>query len=214
PYFYNTASQPDGGQRLGTFSTKYFTLFGVITIFALVLSGPMIKIMADAKFHDAVYYIPLLLVFGWLTVIYKIFHWSLMHSQKTLMLSVLTGVSCVVTIALLYLALSTFRMGIMGALYAMNISQMLLIVGSYFLSQRYFRIEFSKTKLMLVAFITASSVVTITSISQVYNFPNIIINIVLCSLASFALIRIANLIQARHLLSMKVWLKYNLGLFS
>ena len=51
PYFYETAQKSEGADILSRFFSKYFALFGLVSLFTLTVAQPLIIIMAESKLH-------------------------------------------------------------------------------------------------------------------------------------------------------------------
>jgi O-antigen/teichoic acid export membrane protein len=141
PYFYETAQRPDGSKVLGKFASRYFILFGLVSLLTFAVAQPLVLFAADAKFHEAIIYIPLIVLTGWLTLDFNIFYWSLMHSKKTSIISTLVGSSALIMIGLLFLFLKELKLGIRGVIYAMVLVALGKLAAGYLISQRHFRIN-------------------------------------------------------------------------
>jgi O-antigen/teichoic acid export membrane protein len=141
PYFYETAQNSGGPDVLGRFAGRYFVLFGLVSLLTFAVAQPLVLVAADAKFHEAIVYIPLIVLVGWLNINFNIFYWSLMHSKKTSIISGLVGTSAFLMIVLLYVFLKELRLGIWGVIYAMVAVALGKIAAGYLISQRYFRLR-------------------------------------------------------------------------
>lgn len=204
PYFYETAQKSNGPEILGQFATKYLALFGLIALFTLVIARPMVMIMADSKFHEAIDYIPFLLFASCLALIYKWFHWSLMHSKRTGILSVMTGTYAVCMIGLLLLFLKQWRMGIKGVIYVMIIVGIVKVISGYLISQKYFKTRFNVRKLGATALAISVSALLIhfASISRSIVLSTFI-KLSILSLVSIVAIKLAKIESFKQLISVK-----------
>ncbi|MFZ2054373.1 MAG: oligosaccharide flippase family protein, partial [Candidatus Aminicenantales bacterium] len=153
PFFYETAQLPKASEVLGNFATNYFVLFGLAALFTLVVAQPLVLIAADTKFHEATTYIPIIILAGWLEIVFNIFYWNLMHSKRTQLISALLGASAVLMVGMLFLLLKTLGLGIRGAVLAMVVIALLKDVAGYFLSQHYFKLKYSLPKIVMSSFL-------------------------------------------------------------
>lgn len=142
PYFYRTAGEEGGGDRLGTFATKYLALFSIIALFILALYRPAVIVMAHSRYHGALPFIPPLVFAGWLNLTYMVFHWSLMHSRKTGLLALLHGAAAALTVALMVYLLKYRALGIDGVVAALVIVELFKNAAGFAASQRFYPIRF------------------------------------------------------------------------
>ncbi|MGB2862961.1 MAG: oligosaccharide flippase family protein [Sedimentisphaerales bacterium] len=204
PYFYETAQKPNGPEILGQFATKYFALFGLIALFTLVVARPMVLIMADPKFHEAIDYIPLLLFASWLTLMYRLFQWSLMHSKRTGMLSAMTAAYAVLMVGLLFLFLKQWQMGMKGVIYAMIIIETVRIVAGFVISMRYFKIRFKVNDLGLIALALLVSALFINFIPVEKSIIlGTFIKFIIFSFVAVVIIKWAKIESIKQLISVK-----------
>lgn len=206
PYFYETAQKANGPDILGKFATKYLAFLGLIALFTLVIARPMVLIMADPKFHEAIDYIPFLLFASCLALIYRLFQWSLMHSKRTGILSVMTGAYAVLMVGLLFLFLKQWRMGIRGVIYVMIIVETTKIIAGYLVSQKYFRVRFSISDLSVTALLilVGALLINFTSIDKSIVLSTFI-KLTIFSLVSFVTIKWAKIESIKQLISVKGW---------
>lgn len=206
PYFYETAQKPNGPEILGRFATKYLALFGLIALFTLVAARPMVLIMADPKFYKAIDYIPLLLFANLLSLLYKLFQWSLMHSKRTGMLSALTAAYAVLMVALLYLFLKQWQMGMKGVIYAMIIVAIVRIVAGFVISMKYFKICFKVNDLGLIALVLLVSALLINFIPVEKSIiVGTSIKLIIFSLVAVITIKWAKIESIKQLITIKGW---------
>jgi O-antigen/teichoic acid export membrane protein len=142
PYFYETAQDPKAPDMLGNFAARYFVLFGLVSLLTFTIAQPLLLIAADAKFHEAIVYIPTIILAGWLNINFNVFYWSLMHSKKTSLISTLVGLSAALMVGLLLLLLRNMKLGIQGVIYAMVAVAFFKNIAGYFISQRYFKLRY------------------------------------------------------------------------
>lgn len=204
PYFYETAQKANGPEILGKFATKYLAIFGLIALFTLVIAQPMVMVMADPKFHEAIDYIPFLIFASCLALIYRLFQWSLMHSKRTGILSVMTGTYAVLMIGLLFLFLKQWHMGIRGVIYAMIIVETTKIIAGYLVSQKYFRVKFCISDLSVTALLilVGALLINFTSIGRSIVLSTFI-KLSIFFLVSIVTIKWAKIESIKQLISVK-----------
>lgn len=194
PYFYETAQKNQGGEIIGRFATKYFVLFGLLSLVTLVVSRPMVILMAAPSYHEAIRYIPLLILAGFIGLSYRIFHWSLLFSKKTGTISSITGISSLIMVGFLVLALKPLNMGIRGVVFVLIIVNFIKIFIGYFISQREFRIVFDKLNIVIILFVLLLSASIIDFVYLTNPFMRgLIISIFIFVIALFLLAKIAKI---------------------
>jgi len=204
PYFYETAQKSNGPEIIGQFATKYLALVGLIALFTLVIARPMVLIMADQKFHEAINYIPLLLFASWLAFLYRLFQWSLMHSKRTGILSAMTAIYAILMVGLLFLFLKQWQMGIKGAIYAMIIVATVRIIAGFVISRRYFKIRFKMDALGLITLAILASAFLVHSIPVAKSIIlGTFIKLTIFSLAAVVIIKWAKIESIKQLISVK-----------
>jgi len=72
-----------------------------------------------------------------------------MHSKRTGILSGMTATYAVLMVCLLFLFLKQWRMGIRGVIYVMIIVETTKIIAGYLVSQKYFRVKFGISDLIV-----------------------------------------------------------------
>jgi O-antigen/teichoic acid export membrane protein len=206
PYFYETAQKSEGADILSRFFSKYFALFGLISLFTLTVAQPLVLIMADSKFHEAVIYIPLLILAGWIRIIFKIFHWNLMHSKKTGLIATLRGISALLIVSLLFISLKYLNMGIHGVIYAMILVALFNAVTGYFFSQKYFRIKYNSKEIGLafLVLLLGALIINYASFSSLFLL-NTLIKICIFAVASYFILRISKIETLKMLALIKTW---------
>ncbi|MFC2141349.1 lipopolysaccharide biosynthesis protein [Acidobacteriota bacterium] len=203
PYFYETARHKTAAKELGSFFSQYFVFFGLLSLLTLILAQPLVLLVADPKFHSATMYIPLLIIVGWLNINYKIFYWSLLHSNQTTLISSLTGGQTVVLLGLMILFLKQWRLGITGLIYVLILIGIFKILTGYFFSKKYFKINFKYKELLFSSILLFISAYAINAISLDENiFVNLLFRLCLFAISAFFLVKIFNLVKLKSLISL------------
>jgi len=154
PFFYETAQDQKASEILGGFATKYFVLFGLVSLLAFTIARPLLLLAAHSKFHEAINYIPFIVLAGWLNIDFNIFYWSLMHSKKTyLHLDFAWGISHIDDRTAFCFAQDHGTRNL-GVVYAMVAVALFKNVIGYFLSQRYFKLRYHSSKIVLGSTLT------------------------------------------------------------
>jgi O-antigen/teichoic acid export membrane protein len=194
PYFYERAQHPQAPEILGKFALKYFAFFGLGSLFTFVIARPLVLIAADAKFHDAVTYIPMIILAGWLNINFNIYYWSLMYSKKTSVISTLVGISAGLMVGLLFLFLQEMQLGIQGVVYALVIVALFKNVAGHFLSQRYLklRVDILKIAASFLAIVLAGLVIHLAPEGSVLGL-DIFVKIVIFSLCFLLVQKVSNI---------------------
>jgi O-antigen/teichoic acid export membrane protein len=182
PFFWSVAKEKDARDIYSSVLT-YFTLVAMAVALVLsVLSKQALEVMAAPAFYGAYTVIPLIALSYVLYGCYLILPVGINLERKTKYLAAIVGVGAVVNLGLNYLLIP--RYGMMGAAVATLIAYLLLPVGSYFVSNRYYpiRYEWRRIARIFVAaglvyagslFITADSTVItgVLKLLSLLGFP-------------------------------------------
>ncbi|MCK4354533.1 MAG: flippase, partial [Dehalococcoidia bacterium] len=124
--------------------SSVLTYFVVIAMFAAlglsVLSKEILIVMTKPPFYEAYKVIPLIGLSYVLFGCYFVLNAGIWLEKKTKYLALIVGVGAAVNLGLNYLLIPSY--GMMGAAVATVISYVLLPVGSYFVSKRYYPIKY------------------------------------------------------------------------
>jgi len=107
PHFYRAAGEPDSARSLGTLLTRYVAAFTVLTLAVAAAAEPAILLVADAGYHDAVRYVPLLALAALLGAVAKLGNAYLTYAKRTARLSLVYGLVMIVGLG----ALAAFLLG-------------------------------------------------------------------------------------------------------
>jgi O-antigen/teichoic acid export membrane protein len=151
PFFWSVAKEKNAKEIYSSVFT-YFTLVAMAVALVLsVLSKQVLEIMAAPAFYGAYRVIPLIAVSYVLYGCYNILPVGIYLEKRTKYLALIFGVGALVNLGLNYLLIPSY--GMMGAAVATLIAYLLLPVGSYFVSNRYYaiRYEWSRVAKIFVA---------------------------------------------------------------
>jgi O-antigen/teichoic acid export membrane protein len=140
PFLWSVAKEKNAKDIYSSIFT-YFVLVGTAVALALsVLSKQVLEVMAAPAFYGAYKVIPLIAVSYVLYGCYQILPVGINLEKKTKYLALIVGVGAVVNLGLNYLLIPSY--GMMGAAVATLIAYLLLPLGSYFVSERYYPIKY------------------------------------------------------------------------
>lgn len=140
PFFWSIAKEKNAKEIYSSVLT-YFVLISMFIALALsVLSREVLMIMATPPFYSAYKVVPLIALSYILLGCFSILFVGTGLQKKTKYAPVITGIGAVVNLGLNYLLIPSY--GMMGAAVATLISYLLLPVGAYFVSNRYYPIKY------------------------------------------------------------------------
>ena len=140
PFLWSTAKEKNAKELYSVVLT-YFVLVGMAVALVLsVLSKEVLIIMATPAFYNAYKVIPLIASSYILSGCFSILAVGILLQKATKYMPLITGVGAIVNLGLNYLLIPSY--GMMGAAVATLIAYLLLPVGSYFVSKRYYPIKY------------------------------------------------------------------------
>jgi O-antigen/teichoic acid export membrane protein len=140
PFLWSVAKEKNAKEIYSSVLT-YFTLVAVAAALVLsVLSKQVLEIMAAPAFYGAYQVIPLIAVSYVLYGCSQVIPVGITLERKTKAIAAIVGVGAVVNLGLNYLLIPSY--GMMGAAVATLVAYLLLPVGSYFVSNRYYPIKY------------------------------------------------------------------------
>jgi len=140
PFFWSVAKEKNAKEIYSSVLT-YFVLIGMFIALALsVLSKEVLIIMTTPPFYGAYKVVPLIALSYILLGCFSILFVGAGLQKKTKYIPLITGTGAVVNLGLNYLLIPSH--GMMGAAVATVISYLLLPIGSYFVSRRYYPIKY------------------------------------------------------------------------
>lgn len=155
PFFWSVAKEKNNKEIYSSVLT-YFVLIGMFIALGLsVLSKEVLTIMATPPFYGAYKVVPLIALSYILLGCFSILFVGAGLEKKTKYAPLITGVGAIVNLGLNYLLIPSY--GMMGAAIATVISYLLLPIGSYFISKRYYPIKYEWGRVVKI-FIAAALV--------------------------------------------------------
>jgi len=140
PFLWSTAKEKNAKEIFSAVLT-YFVLVGMAVALVLsVLSKEVLEVMAAPAFYGAYKVLPLIAVSYVLFGCYQILAAGITLEKKTKYIALIVGVGAAVNLGLNYLLIPGY--GMMGAAVATLIAYLVLPVGSYFASKRYYPIKY------------------------------------------------------------------------
>jgi O-antigen/teichoic acid export membrane protein len=140
PFLWSVAKEKNAKEIYSSVLT-YFVLIGMFIALVLsVLSREVLMIVATPPFYSAYEVVPLIALSYVLFGCFSILAVGILLQKKTKHVPLITGAGAVMNLGLNYLLIP--RYGMMGAAVATVISYLLLPIGSYFVSRRYYPIKY------------------------------------------------------------------------
>jgi O-antigen/teichoic acid export membrane protein len=167
PFLFATAKQPKARETY----IRVFTYFVLIALFAALaistLAKELLMVMADPKYQDAYKVIPLVALSYVLYGCYFQLAAGIYLEGKTKFMALLMGIAAVVNVALNFALIPHY--GIMGSAAATLVGYALLPVGTYVISQRYYRIDYEWTRVIKLAVVAALIYVASIFVGRSYS---------------------------------------------
>lgn len=140
PFLWSVAKEKNAKEIYSSVLT-YFVLVGMFVALVLsVLSREVLIVMATPPFYGAYKVIPLIALSYVLYGCYFVFNPGMLIAKKTKYAAPIVGAGAIVNLGLNYLLIPGY--GMMGAAVATVISYLLLPIGLFFLSRRYYPIRY------------------------------------------------------------------------
>lgn len=159
PFFLNHSKDPDAKELFSKVFTYFLTLMLFVFLSVTLFVDDLIRIkMFGAYFFHPDYWggvgiVPWIL-FGYIfTGVYVNFIVGVYLEKKTLYLPYVSGVGALVNVASNFLLIPTY--GMMGAAYATVLSYLVMAVGIYFVSQRFYFVHYEWGKILRIGLTTA-----------------------------------------------------------
>jgi len=152
PFFWSTAKEENAKEVYSSVLT-YFVLVAMFVALALsILSKEVLMIMATPPFYGAYKVIPLIALSYVLYGCYFILAAGFNLTKKTKYVPAIVGVGATMNLGLNFLLIPSY--GMMGAAVATLISYLMLPIGSYFVSRRFYPIRYEWGRISKI-FLTA-----------------------------------------------------------
>lgn len=171
-------------------STYFALLLFTIAFFLIVYSENIVLLLANEKYAGSIAVVPIVIISFTLSGIYFIFANCIMvNKSRVKLLPVLTISFAVVNIIANILLVG--RYGIVGAAYAHLISNFYLVIVSFFLAQRSFKMDYEFRRILMLTVSFAASFLVfrfIDSLSINFLFAELVIKFFLALLPLLLLI--------------------------
>lgn len=164
PYFFKQMKAADAKQKYAQV-TEYFLLFASLIALGIIANLSWLKLLfiRNSAYWSALEIVPIIIIanlfFG---IYYNLSTWYKV-TDKTWVGTLLSGAGALITIALHYFLLKKF--GFMVSAWATFAAYLFMMVGSYFLGQKYYPIPYRTGKMMV-----ALLLLLVFSGLQVYYF--------------------------------------------
>lgn len=144
PFFFKQAQYADAKQKYALVM-NYFVVFGLLIFLGITLFIDIVKFFIDVTYHQGLQIVPILLVANlFLGVIFNLSVWYKL-TNRTLYGAALALFGAAVTIAFNLMLIP--KMGYIGSAWATLICYSGMMVVSYFLGQRFYKINYAVLKL-------------------------------------------------------------------
>lgn len=180
-YKFKVYKEEEGRLKLNNM-LKYFSYIGWLVIFVIaIFSKEVIIIISNKNYLSGVYLIPLISISYFIWGLSNFYSFGLHIKNKMLINSSIVAISAIINVCLNIILISKFSM--YGATLATIISYIVANILYYYVSKKYYDMEFSLSKpfLLGIYFIILYCIKIISSSIIKYNFfISIILNIFLC----------------------------------
>lgn len=148
PFFWSVAKMKNAKSIYSSIFT-YFILVGMfVALTVSILSKEILAIMATPQFYDAYKVVPMIAFSYVLLGCFSILAVGIGIEKKTKYIPLITGIGAAVNLGLNYLFIPKY--GMMGAALATVISYILLPVGSFLISRRYYTIRYEWVRVVKI----------------------------------------------------------------
>lgn len=164
-----------------------------------ILSVPVVKWMADSKFHEAVEVVPFLAIGLMYNSMASFFNFGFLVKEKTIYITLGSYMSAAIITIFFFLLIPQF--GFIGAAVSLLAIQMMQFLYSYFMTKKILQVE---GVLPHVAYITIVVAVVIYIVNYQWvdlgggGLPNIVFRLVACGIGVALLLWREMLAMARH----------------
>lgn len=175
PFFFNYSKNSDS-KELYARVMKYFIIFNLFVFIGITLFIDFVKIIIDKNYHDGLIIIPILLL-G------KVFFGIIFNLSIWYKLTNLTKYGAIIAFsgAFISITLNVFlipKYGYLGSAWASFFSYLVMMVLSFLIGRKYYKIEYDLLNIFFY-FIIALSIyfvnIVIRELTDYYNFVNILL---------------------------------------
>ncbi len=146
-------AKDEGKEVLGRFLTYFMLLVGFIALGICVFVKPLLRIMADQKFHEAYRVVPIVVAALVFSGLYRVITVGVNIKKKNIWLPVMVAGAAVVNIVFNFLLIP--RWGMMGAAWATVIAYFAMCAASYVVDEYYFPIRYEWARVGKILFAMA-----------------------------------------------------------
>ncbi|MFQ5600191.1 MAG: oligosaccharide flippase family protein [Candidatus Krumholzibacteriia bacterium] len=141
-------AKDEGKEILGRFMTYFLTIVGFMALGICVFVKPLLRIMADPKFHDAVVVVPIVVLALVFSGVYRVLIVGINIRKKTIFIPVMVGGAAILNI--IFNALLIPKHGMIGAAVATVLSYIAMCTAAYIIDHRYFPIRYARGRIRRV----------------------------------------------------------------
>ena len=148
-YFPLAKDSPDEGKGvLGRFLTYFLVAVGFIGLAICVFVEPLLRIMADEKFHGAARAVPLVVAALIFSGLYRVITVGVNIKKKNYWMPIMVAGAAVINIVCNALLIPKY--GMMGAAWATLIAYVCMCIASYFVDEYYFPIHYEWGRILKI----------------------------------------------------------------
>jgi O-antigen/teichoic acid export membrane protein len=154
PFFLNNANQPDAKKLYARVSTYFYTLMLFVWIIVTVFIHDIVKLEISGRYlihpdyWSGLPIIPVVMAAYVFTGLVTLFMPGIFIEKKTQYLPIITGTAAAVNIIVNLVFIPIY--GMMGAALATLISYIVSAAGTYWISQRFYRVQYELKRLLKV----------------------------------------------------------------
>ena len=151
PFFWSVAKM-DNAKHIYSLIFTYFIFTSVFIALAVsILAREILAIMATPPFYDAYRVVPIIAFSYVLTGCYSLLAAGIGIKKKTKWIPLITGIGATINLGLNYILIPLY--GMMGAAIATITAYSLLPIGSYFISRRYYIINYEWSRIIKIVIV-------------------------------------------------------------
>lgn len=164
-------SKDEGREILGRFMTYFLVVVGFMALAICVFVEPLLRIMADEKFHEAGRVVPLIVLALVFSGVYRVLIVGINIKRKTIFIPMMVGGAALLNV--FFNALLIPHYGMMGAAVATVLSYIAMCTAAYIIDHHYFPIRYEVGRILRVAaaltltFVTALKVTPEALVGQI-----------------------------------------------
>jgi len=175
PFYFNKYKEM-GSLNLFADVMKYFIIAGLIIYMLVILFLDIFKYFIGSSFHEGLKIVPVILFANLMLGVF--FNLSIWYKLKNLTWygAMLTGIGAVITLVVNWIFVPEF--GYIASAWAHFVCYSVMIVISYFMGNKFLRIEYDLKRILFYSLIS----VILVQISRMISFENLIIKMILNTL--------------------------------